>query len=69
MKLLTTADTPLEEAISRMKNKDFKKIIRKIEKAYGKKNLDELRIKTKFEVRLKNGKETEEGIKLIEKYK
>lgn len=69
MKLLSTADTPLEEAISKMKNKDFRKIIRKIEKAYGKKNLKELWIKTKFEVKLKNGEETEEGIKLIEKYK
>lgn len=68
MPLLPTADTPLEKAISTMRDKDFKKVITKIEKEYGKKNLKQLVIKTKFEITLKNNEQAEEGLKIIEKY-
>jgi len=67
MKLLPS-HTPLEKAIKKMRAKDFRQIIKKLEKQYGKEELKNIKIKVRFEVTQKDGKMDEEGIIIEERY-
>ena len=67
MKLLPS-HTPLEKAIKKMNTKDFRQIVKKLERQYGKEELRNIRIKVRFEVRQKDGRMDEEGIIIEERY-